>query len=557
MRARHSVLIVGLLLALAGCDREASAPPAPVVAPPAAQAPHFFDNLGTLHRTISSANPDAQRWFDHGLRLAYAFNHQAAGQSFAEAAKADPDCAICEWGQALVLGPNINLPMAAEAVAPAWEHLQRALALKAKASPVEQALIDALATRYAQTPPEDRTPLDQAYADAMREVVAQYPDDLDAATLYAESLMDLMPWAYWNPVDRSPSPRTPEMRATLESVLARNPDHIGAIHYYIHATEGAADPGAAEPFADRLAELAPGAGHLVHMPAHTYIRVGRYHDATLTNLKATDADVAFLAFCKGSNGIYPLGYVPHNWHFIMMTAGLEGASAMALRAAQQAAQRADKTQLAALSFMETFLVAPTYTRVRFGLWDEILAESAAPAERPFTRAIWHFGRGMAHTAKGDADAAQRELDAIDAILKDPVLAASPLWNVNSADQVVPVAHKMLAGRIALARGDRKAGIAALREAAAAEDVLKYNEPPDWALPVRPYLGAALLAEGDAAGAQQAFEEDLVDFPENGWSLRGLVLAQNAQNKSADATATEARFAKAWANADVALTTPHL
>ncbi len=555
MRRLPLALLVACLLAACG-GRPATDTATPAATPaPVSSAPHYFDNLGALTRKISSTNADAQRWFDHGLRLTYGFNHQAAGMSFAEAAKADPNCAICWWGQALVLGPNINMPMPAEAAAPAWQALQKAVALKAHATPVEQALIDALATRYAEQAPEDRKPLDQAYATAMREVVKNFPDDLDAATMFAESLMDLMPWAYWN-ADGTPNTHTPELLATIESVVARNADHIGAIHYYIHATEGAPDPRRAEPHADRLGALAPGSGHLVHMPAHTYIRVGRYHDSTLTNLKATDADAHFLAFCKGSNGMYPLGYVPHNWHFAMMTAGLEGASGMALRAAEQAAQRVDRNALDQLSFMQSFMVAPLYTEVRFGRWDAILARAEAPDARPFPKAIWHWARGMAHAAKGDAEAAQKELDALSAITQDPALAATKLWEINAGDKVVAVAVPFLAGRIALARGDGAAGIAKLREAVVAEDALAYNEPPDWALPVRPYLGAELLVD-DGAAAATVYEEDLKEFPENGWSLKGLELALAAQKKDTEAAAVRERLTKAWENADIELTASRL
>jgi hypothetical protein len=351
---------------------------------------------------------------------------------------------------------------------------------------------------------------------------------------------------------RRPAARTPEMIATLESVLRRDPEHIGAIHYYIHATENAPDPSVAEPYADRLAGVSPGAGHLVHMPAHTYIRVGRYHDATLNNMKATDADAAFLVHCRGSNGIYPLGYVPHNWHFMAMTAGLEGASGVALRAAAQTAQRSDRKMLDQLTFMQQFVAAPLFQQVRFARWDEILATTEAPATQPFPRAIWHWARGMAHVGKGNLAAATRELAALRDVAKDGSLTTTILWDINAASNVVAVAVPMLEGEIALARGDRAAGITALRAAVTAEDALNYNEPPDWPLPVRPYLGAALLADGDAEGAARAYREDLAVFPKNGWSLQGLRQAQLAQRDDAAAQATAAQFDAAWQHADVTL-----
>ncbi|MBL8272180.1 MAG: hypothetical protein JNJ74_00110, partial [Xanthomonadales bacterium] len=487
-------LALSLTVFLAACTPEPAAPPAaevpavvaeaPAATPAAAPAgPHRFDTLGALHRPISSKNPDAQAWFDQGLRMAYGFNHQAAGQAFAEAVKADPDCAICWWGQALVLGPNINVPMVPEAAAPAWDAAQKALALRDKASPVEQMLIDAVVARYAQTAPEDRAPLDRAYADAMKAAVERFPDDADVQVMYAESLMDLMPWAYWT-ANGQASPETPALLTALETALKLNPDHIGAIHYYIHATEASPDPKRAEPHADRLAALAPGAGHLVHMPAHTYLRLGRYHDAVLINLKATDADATFLSFCKGSNGVYPLGYVPHNWHFIVAAAGYEGNGAMTLRAAQQTAQRADMTMLETLTMMQQFIVAPLMAQARFGRWDEILATQEPPAALPYPTAIWHFARGRAYAAKGELDAARKELAAYEVAAADPRNETNVLWGINYAPAVLKVGGPFLAGEIAAAAGDHAAAIPLLTEAVAAEDALNYNEPADWLLPTR-------------------------------------------------------------------------
>jgi len=557
MTARLALL---LTVFLAACTPEPATPPtaeAPVVvaqAPAAAPAvvsagPHRFDTLGALHRPISSTNADAQAWFDQGLRMAYGFNHQAAGQAFAEAVKADPECAICWWGQALVLGPNINVPMVPEAAAPAWEAAQKALALRDKASPVEQMLIDAVVARYAQTAPEDRVPLDRAYADAMKAAVAKFPDDADVQVMYAESLMDLMPWAYWT-ANGQASPETPALIAALETAMKLNPDHIGAIHYYIHATEASPDPKRAEPHADRLAALAPGAGHLVHMPAHTYLRLGRYHDAVLINLKATDADATFLSFCKGSNGVYPLGYVPHNWHFVVAAAGYEGNAAMTLRAAQQTAQRADMSMLEALTMMQQFIVAPLMAQARFGRWDEILAAQSPPAALPYPTAIWHFARGRAFAAKGDLDAARKELAAYEVAAADPRNEANLLWGINYAPAVLKVGGPFLAGEIAAAAGDHAVAIKSLTDAVAAEDALNYNEPADWLLPTRHSLGVALLAAGKAAEAEQVYRKDLELHPHNGWALIGLAQALAAQGKAAEAAEAQARFKKAWANADV-------
>ncbi len=550
----HTILALALVAGIAGCARDTTERAAATEAATPAVAIHYFDTLGAYARPISSRHPETQRWFDQGMRLTYGFNHEAAGRSFAEAARLDPTCAICWWGQALVLGPNVNLVMQPEAMKPAYEHSRRAVALAEHASPVERALIEALAQRYADPAPAERKALDQAYANAMAKVVADFPDDPDASTLYAEALMDLAPWAYWTKDGEPASPNTPKLVAALESALARNPDHIGAIHYYVHATEASKTPALAEPYADRLAELSPGSGHLVHMPAHTYIRVGRYHDATLNNLKATDADQHFLAYCGGSNGIYPLGYVPHNWHFIVTTAGLEGNAERAIHAADETAKRAlgKPFEKAPLEFMQQFLIAPLTARVRFQRWDEILAIGAPPAKLPYPTAIWHYARGRAHAGKGAVEDAQRELDALATIAADPALAKVSFQDVNHADAVVKVAVASLRGEIALARGARADAIAALTNAVAAEDALNYVEPPEWPLQNRHRLGAVLLAAKKPAEAERVYRADLVVFPKNGWALRGLAEALSAQGRADEAEAAHAAFLDAWQWADTEL-----
>ena len=537
-----------LLLAFASC--ESPAPRTTAAAP----APPLFDSFGNLHRDTGSRVAASQRYFDQGLRMAYGFNHEAAGRAFAEAARLDPDCAICAWGQALVLGPNINMPMDPASAAQATALAQHAQRLSVHALPADRALIAALQLRYADPAPADRKPLDRAYADAMARVVEQFPEDDDAATLYAEALMDLSPWAYWTP-DGKPTEFTPQILATLERVLQRNPRHIGAMHYYIHATEASPTPQRALPYADALAALAPGSGHLVHMPAHTYIRVGRYHDATMTNLAAGTADKAFLAFCHGSNGIYPLGYVPHNWHFATMTAGLSGSRTLALEAAAQAAQRVDRSRMATppLEAMQLFLVAPLFTQVRFGQWDAILAQADAPAALPFPTAIWHFARGMAQVRKGALAAAQDELDALRGIASDPALAKVSFLDVNHADGLVAVAVPLLRGELLRAQGRRSEAIATLRAAAVAEDALNYDEPADWPLPVRPYLGAALLEAGHARDAADVYRQDLGIYPDNGWSLYGLAQAQRELGETRAAADSGRRYAAAWQWADMPLT----
>nr|WP_295381209.1 tetratricopeptide repeat protein [Pseudoxanthomonas sp.] len=548
-----SLLAAPLAMLLAGCDPAPKATGDASASPKAAAALPLFDTFGDLHRDVGTRVPAAQRYFDQGLRMAYGFNHEAAGRAFAEAARLDPQCAMCVWGQALVLGPNINLPMDPAQAKDAAALAARAAALAESAHPADRALILALQARYADPAPDDRKPLDRAYADAMGRVVEQFPDDDDAATLYAEALMDLSPWAYWN-ADGTPAEFTPRLVGELERVLARNPRHIGAMHYYLHAIEASSTPQRAERYADALAALAPGSGHLVHMPAHIYIRIGRYHDATLTNFAATTADKDFLAVCRGSNGVYPLGYVPHNWHFATMTTGLTGSRTLALQAAEQTAQRADRTTMGAppMEFMQQFVVTPLLTRVRFGDWDAILSDTSAPPALPYPAAIRHFARGMAHLRKGALAEATREADALGAIARNPDMAKISFFDINHADGVLRVADALLRGELLLAQDRHAQAIAALREAVAAEDALAYNEPADWPLPVRPYLGAALLETGDAKGAAEAFGQDLKTYPENGWSLFGLAQAQQALGQADAARETSRRQAAAWQWADAPL-----
>lgn len=551
----HRSLLLSLLMIpwLAGCDSTPRTAGGAASAPRASAELPLFDTFGDLHREVGTRVPAAQRYFDQGLRMAYGFNHEAAGRAFAEAARLDPQCAMCVWGQALVLGPNINLPMDPAQAKDAAALAARAAGLAQSARPVDRALIQALQARYADPAPEDRKPLDRAYADAMARVVEQFPEDDDAATLYAEALMDLSPWAYWN-ADGSPAEFTPRLVGELERVLARNPRHIGAMHYYIHAIEASPSPRRAERYADALAALAPGSGHLVHMPAHIYIRVGRYHDATLTNFAATTADKDFLAVCRGSNGVYPLGYVPHNWHFATMTTGLTGSRTLALQAATQTAQRADRAGMGAppMEFMQQFVVTPLLTQVRFGDWDAILADTATGPELPYPTAIRHFARGMAHLRKGALEEAAREADALHAIAVDPAMAQVSFFDINHADGVLRVADALLRGELLRARDKDADGIAKLREAVAAEDALAYNEPADWPLPVRPYLGAALLEAGDAKAAAEAFGQDLNTYPENGWSLFGLAQAQEKLGQADAARETARRQAAAWQWADAPL-----
>lgn len=550
MTAR-TLLLPMLLLTMTACTASSSRP---VADPARASTVPLFETFGDVHRDIGTRVPAAQRYFDQGLRMAYGFNHDAAGRAFAEAARLDPSCAMCVWGQAVVLGPNINLPMDPALAKDATALARRAASLAGNARPADRALILAQLLRFSDPAPKDRAALDRAYADALGRVATDFPDDDDVATLHAEALMDLSPWAYWT-TDGKPTAFTPTILGELERVLARNPRHIGAMHYYIHATEASSTPERALPYADALAALAPGSGHLVHMPAHTYIRVGRYHDATLTNFAATHADKAFLSFCRGSNGVYPIGYVPHNWHFATMSTGLTGSRVLSLQSATETARRVDVAAMGSpgMAFMQLFVVAPLFTQVRFGEWKAILATNAPPAELPFPTAIWHFARGMAQLRTGALDAAAREADALHALAVQPNLAKLEFSATTHGDSLLRVADALLRGELLRASGKRADGLASLRQAVAAEDTLAYNEPADWPLPIRNYLGAALLEAGLDDDARQAFLQDLQRYPDNGWALFGLAEAERRLGHADAARDARQRLALAWQWADAPLT----
>jgi tetratricopeptide (TPR) repeat protein len=518
---------------------------------PKLQAPLFTD-LGEYSVRITTDSALAQRFFDQGLTLAYGFNHAEAARSFREAARLDAQCAMCHWGIAFVLGPNINVGMFDESVAEAYAESRKALELAGNATPRERALIEALARRYAAQPVADRSALDGAYADAMRQAARAYPDDLEVQTIFAESLMDLMPWKYW--VDGQPQPATLEVVAALEHVMKLRPDHPGANHLYIHAVEASPQPSKAESAADRLGPLAPGAGHLVHMPSHIYIRIGRYHDAAVANIKAGEADTSYIAQCQ-AQGVYPLLYHPHNWHFLWSAATFSGKSEWAKRGADRTRELMGTHRHDDAAFgpvIQHFWLTPVFDDVRFGRWDQVLA-MPRPEQMPYTLGVWHYARGMAHAAKGDLAAAVTELEEVRRHLADPALPKVVISVSNNASHVVKIAERVLTADIESRRGHRAAAIAVLREAVALEDALGYNEPEDWHFPVRQALGAVLLDDGKAAEAETIYREELQDHPENGWSLFGLEKALRAQSRGAEADAVRARFERAWANADIELT----
>ena len=506
-----------------------------------------LQNLGAHTFPVTTKSRQAQLFIDQGVNLAYGFNHAEAGRAFREAVRLNPECAMAYWGQALVLGPNINVPMSPEDEPKARELAQKALTLKPKASPRERAYIDALARRYSGKA-EDRKARDQDYADAMRDLHRLYRDDLDAATMYAEALMDLRPWGYWMP-DGRPYPGTPDAVATLEAVLQRHPRHPGANHYYIHLLEPTKNPERAEAAADRLLKLMPGAGHMVHMPSHIFQRVGRYADAAASNEQAVLADEDYIAQCR-AQGIYPLGYYPHNIHFLWWASSMEGRSKTAVEAARKVASKVSDEMMEQLPLLAGFRVVPYYALARFGLWDEMLAEPA-PADRfPYLKGTWRYARGLALAAKGRTADAEVELAELRRTAALPALDY-PLFSPNTAAAILAIAPEVLAGDLAARRKDYDLAVAHLERGVRLEDGLTYTEPAEWNYPVRQLLGAVLLEAGRAKEAETVYWEDLKRNPENGWSLFGLAQALTAQGR--DAAAIEERFRKAWGRGDVTLT----
>ncbi len=512
----------------------------------------LFTGMGTHHHSITTKSPSAQRYFDQGLVLAYGFNHAEAARSFREAIKLDRDCAMCNWGLAYVLGPNINAKMSDDAVPEAYSAIQQAVKLAKNSSAAEQAYINAMATRYTDQPLADRSELDLAYAEAMAQVAQEYPDDLDAATIYAEALMDTMPWDYWTE-EQQAKPATQIVIATLESVLQQDPNHPGANHLYIHAVE-AVQPEKAEAAADRWGSLVPGSGHLVHMPSHIYIRVGRYHDAAVTNQNAIAVDDDYVAQCH-AQGVYPLAYMPHNRNFLWFAATLEGNKEIADAAGKKLSAGIDPEIMRqpGLETLQHFYSIPFFTTTRFGEWEEILQTPQPDADLKYPNGLWHYARGLAYANQDKFTEAEAELQQLTVLANDPELAEVTIWDINTTQNILKVATEVVTGEIAAKQGDYDQAIAHLRRAVALEDTLNYNEPADWATPARQYLGVALLKNQDFTAAEQVYREDLAIYPNNGWSLLGLQQSLQAQGKSSEAQKVQQQLKSAWQHADIQLT----
>lgn len=511
-----------------------------------------FEGLGVFHMPIT-ANAQAQKLFDQGINLIFGFNHAEAIRSFREGARLDPNCAMCWWGVAFALGPNINLPMQEDAIIPAWLAIQNAQALAPKTTPREQAWIAALSKRYAESKTADRAALDQAFAQAMGELAAKYPDDLDAQTLWAEAMMDAQPWDYWQADGVTPKGRGGQIVATLENVLAKAPNHPGALHLYIHAVEASTTPERAEPAADRLLKLMPGAGHIVHMPSHIYYRVGRYADAAAANEVAAEADERYIAACK-TQGFYPAAYYGHNIHFLWTSAEMEGRYQAALDAARRLVKAVDAPNLAKqLSIAELYNFTPVVTHLRFGKWTEILAEPAPDRALELDTAVWLYARAFAQANTGDlkgARASRARIAALQKIKFDKYVA----FNV-PAEAMIPVALASVDGEIARKSGDLLAAVAHFKRAQQMERALPYTEPAYWHRPVSHLLGAALLEAGKPGEAEAVYRDSLHHYRRDGWALAGLAAALKAQGK--DASGVEADFREAWKRADTKIETSRL
>jgi len=510
----------------------------------------LFDNLGDHHFPVSTDNDRAQQYFDQGIRLAYAFNHAESHRSFLEASRLDPQLAMAFWGQAYALSPNINDPFPDEQRRKkGYEAIRQAIERLPNASTKEKDLILALEQRYSADTDTDLADLNLAYMKAMESVVKKYPEDADIQTLYAASVMNTMPWNYWDG-NGNPNPGTLDGKKALERAIELDPQHPGAHHYYIHMVE-LPKPDLAVPSADILGDLMPAAGHLVHMPSHIYIRVGRYHDAAKANIEAIKADEDYISQCY-SQGMYPLGYYPHNIHFLWSSASLLGNSETALAAAKKTAEKVPVGQMDALTFLQDYFSTPMLSYVRFGKWNEILT-IPNPGPSKHVVLVWHYARGIAFVRKDNIKEAEEELAAIESLMKDPELETLIANYTNPSSNIARVAHRVVAGEIEAAKGNYDEAVRLLKEGVEFEDELTYSEPPAWHVPVRQTLGAVLLDAGMPEEAEKTYRRDLEKFKNNGWSLIGLYNSLVAQGRNDEASKVKKEFDKAWAEADIEIT----
>jgi len=551
MRFSRLLAFAALPFAMVACS---DAPETDAALVARAGAP-LFTGMGAFHRAITTSDPGAQRYFDQGMVLAFGFNHAEAIRSFRAAQKLDPGCAMCFWGEALATGPNINVTakgkavMSADEQTAAWAALEKARAVSAGKPEAERDLIDALGVRYAAAPVEDREALDHAYAEALGALVQKYPADDDIAAMYGEAWMNTMPWNYWSDAT-TPRPEIAPVIATLETTIARSPEHPLALHLYIHAMEASATPEKAEKASDTLLKLVPGSGHLVHMPAHIYWRVGRYNDAAQANIEAARLDEEYIRQCN-AQGFYPAMYYPHNIHFLWSAASMQGQSQVALEAAKKLADNVSLEQIDEFPTVEFFKTVPLLSLVHFGRWDDILAEPQPREDLAYSNAIWRYARGVAYANTGDLKAARAEQAAL-VPLKANAKVMVLDGNDYPASQLLAIADNLLQGEIAMASKDSRTAIGKFTQAVADQDALPYTEPPFWYYPTRQSLGAALLKAGKAKDAQAVYETDLQQYPHNGWSTYGLILALEAQGKTEDAAKHREHFKPMWQFADFEL-----
>ena len=514
-----------------------------------------FRGLGSHHMAISTRVPRTQAFFDQGVNLLFGFNHAEAIRSFREAARLDPTCAMCWWGMAEALGPNINLPMPPDAVAPAWQALRHAQALASKASALEQAWIAALSARYSSDPKADRHALDEAWAQAMGKLWHDNPQDLDAATFYAEAMMDTQPWDYWQADGVAPKGHGGDIVATLETVIRQAPEHAGALHLYIHAVEASTTPERAEHAADVLLKLMPRAGHIVHMPSHIYYRVGRYADAARVNELAARVDEGYIASCR-AQGFYPAGYYGHNIHFLWTSAGMQGRYRTAIGAARRLVKAVDAEKLARqLPMAELYAFTPVTTQLRFGRWKAVLAEPRPPKGLILDQAMSYYARGFAYANTGDPVRARTDAANLATLIHGD-FAKYEAFGV-PARPMAQLALALLEAEIARTSGDLADAVTRFQAAQALELALPYTEPPYWHQPTSHFLGAALLQARRPAEAEAVYRESLKTYRDDGWALTGLVQALDAQGKTAQAAQARKAQADAWRMSDTRLETSRL
>ena len=512
----------------------------------------LFNNLGNLNFNISTSNDRAQAFFNQGLKLSYAFNHAEGHRSFMEASRLDPNSAMTYWGQAFALGPNINDPQPDDERKKIYnEAMAKAKKLASSSTPKEKALIEALSARYSEDLTKDVAELNRSYMHAMAKVVKDFPEDANIQILYAASVMNTVPWNYWD-ADGNPSPNIKEAKAALENAMKIEPENPGAHHYYIHMVElPYPDLGVAS--ADKLASLMPGAGHIVHMPSHIYIRVGRYKDAVEVNQTAILADEDYISQCF-AQGLYPLAYYPHNIHFLWSSASLLGSSDIAIDAAKKTAEKVPTGELVDLPFLQDFAATPLLAYTRFGKWNEILTVPKPNAEIKHLNLIWHYARGIAFIRKGNAKEAQEELDAIVSLKKDPELENLVATANNPSISTANIAFEVVAGELASLKGDLLGAINHLEKAVILEDQLVYTEPAAWHISTRHNLGAVLLKAKKYKEAEKVYKDDLDIIRQNGWSLMGLFQSYTAQGKTEEAKAIKEEFDNAWQYSDIEINT---